>query len=83
MGDLPTAYIVVEPDDSPQQALERYCEMMEEWISAVRDGGSLQHVFSVSADRRGSPVEGRPSRRCAQAGLSGGRALDHAPYAAR
>ena len=48
-GDLPDAYLVVGPDDSPRQAMERYCELMEEWIAAVRDPTSLDAVFPVSA----------------------------------
>jgi hypothetical protein len=50
VGDLPTAYLVVEPKDSPAQALERYCELMEEWIAAVRDAGELSEVFPVSTE---------------------------------
>jgi hypothetical protein len=50
VGDLPTAYLVVEPKDGPAQALERYCELMEEWIAAVRGTGELREVFPVSAE---------------------------------
>jgi hypothetical protein len=50
VGDLPTAYLVVEPEDSPSQALERYCDLMEEWIAAVRDTGKLSEVFPVTAE---------------------------------
>src|ERR1700742_2304023 len=32
VGDLPSAYLVVEPGEGPQDALEKYCEMMEDWI---------------------------------------------------
>jgi hypothetical protein len=49
VGDLPSAYLVVDADDSPQQAMDRYCELMEEWIAAVRDSASLETVFPVSA----------------------------------
>ncbi len=38
---------VVEMDDSPADAMERYCGLMEDWIAAVRDGTSLQDVFPV------------------------------------
>jgi hypothetical protein len=41
VGDLPTAYLVVEPKDGPAQALERYCE---------RGTGELREVFPVSAE---------------------------------
>jgi len=50
VGDLPSAYLVVEPDDSPGDALERYCGLMEDWIGAVRDGGELNDVYPVSAE---------------------------------
>jgi len=50
VGDLPSAYLVVETDDSPADAMERYCGLMEDWIAAVRDGTSLQDVFPVTAD---------------------------------
>lgn len=48
IGDLPSAYLVVEADDSPQQAMDRYCELMEQWIAAVRGFSSLDTVFPVS-----------------------------------
>jgi hypothetical protein len=50
VGDLPSAYLVVEPDDSAADALERYCGLMEEWIVAVRDGGDLSKVYPVTAE---------------------------------
>ena len=50
VGDLPSAYLVVEPQDSPAQALERYCELMEDWIAAVRDARNLDDVYPVSAE---------------------------------
>lgn len=48
VGDLPSAYLVVEEDDSP--ALERYCGLMEDWVAAVRDSGALSEVFPVSTE---------------------------------
>ena len=50
VGDLPSAYLVVEPDDSPGDALERYCGIMEDWIAAVRDGADLNNVYPVTAE---------------------------------
>jgi hypothetical protein len=50
IGNLPSAYLVVEPDDSPGDALERYCGIMEDWIAAVRDGGDLSGVYPISAE---------------------------------
>lgn len=49
VGDLPSAYMVVEPDDSPPDALERYCGLMEDWIAAVRDKRDLGGVYPVAA----------------------------------
>jgi hypothetical protein len=51
VGDLPSAYLVVEIGDSPADAMERYCGLMEDWIAAVRDGTSLEDAFPVAADR--------------------------------
>lgn len=50
VGDLPSAYLVVEARDSPADALERYCVLMEDWIAAVRDSEKLRDVFPVSAE---------------------------------
>ena len=48
-GDLPSAYLVTDRAASPVQALEVYCELMESWIRAVRQGGNLRDVFPVAA----------------------------------
>lgn len=50
VGDLPSAYLVVEPVDSPQRALERYCELMEDWIAGIRDLTPLGKAFPVAAE---------------------------------
>ncbi|MDI1452115.1 hypothetical protein [Polyangium sp. 6x1] len=49
-GDLPSAYLVTDRAASPTQALEVYCELMEDWIRAVRRGGNLRDVFPVQAN---------------------------------
>ncbi|HTT83614.1 MAG TPA: hypothetical protein VMF67_09030 [Rhizomicrobium sp.] len=51
IGDLPPVYMVVLPDASPQQALETYCLLMEDWIEAVRNNGNFKEVYPVSAPR--------------------------------
>lgn len=51
VGDLPTAYMVVEPDESPQEVLAGYCLLMDEWVAAVRAGGGFAEVFPVEAAR--------------------------------
>ena len=47
VGDLPSAYLVVESEDDEKQALERYCELMGQWVSAVRSNADLSQVFPV------------------------------------
>ena len=50
VGDLPSAYFVTENATTPRDALECYCNMMEEWITAVLDGGDLEEVYPVEAE---------------------------------
>lgn len=50
VGDLPSAYLVVEEADDPAQALERYCEMMDHWVSAVRGSGDLADVYPIPVE---------------------------------
>jgi hypothetical protein len=50
VGDLPSAYLVVLPPDSPQDVLDRYCTLMEEWVAEVRVGGDRGDVFPVRAE---------------------------------
>ena len=35
-GDLPSAYFVVDAASSPMEALERYCELMEDWAKSIK-----------------------------------------------
>ncbi len=51
VGDLPSAYMVVGPNDFPQEALERYCLLMEDWIAVVRGNGDFDRVYPVDAPR--------------------------------
>jgi len=53
VGDLPSAYLVIDNAPSPKEALEGYCELMEDWVNAVRNGTSLKDVYPVAA----SPTE--------------------------
>ena len=50
VGDLPSAYVIVEPDDDGISALERYCELMEDWAFNVLKGNSLEDSFPVGAE---------------------------------
>lgn len=47
VGDLPSAYMVVEPDDSAHEAAERYCELMADWCDAVTSKSDLTEVYPV------------------------------------
>jgi len=53
VGDLPPAYFVVDCAPNPKEALETYCELMEDWVSAVRNKTSLEDVYPVGV----SPTE--------------------------
>jgi hypothetical protein len=50
-GDLPQAYFVVEPNDTAQVALERYCSLMDGWIFSVLSFGDFDEVYPVKAQR--------------------------------
>jgi hypothetical protein len=50
VGDLPSAYMVVEDDETPPVALTKYCDLMEKWIDAVREPRMLADAFPVRAD---------------------------------
>ena len=53
VGDLPSAYMVVDDRDDFLVALEKYCELMSDWAEAVcNDASALESVF---------PVEAKPS----------------------
>jgi hypothetical protein len=49
VGDLPSAYFVVDEAPSARSALSVYCDLMQEWADAVCQGGSLGQVFPVEA----------------------------------
>lgn len=50
VGDLPSVYMVVEPDDSAAYALERYCDLMQDWADAVENKADLTQVFPVPVE---------------------------------
>ena len=62
VGDLPPAYMIVEPNDSAKEALETYCQLMQGWIATVRNGGNFDKVYPVSAPRTAENAEGLKSR---------------------
>ena len=48
MGDVPPAYVVVDDCPTPRDALQMYVEEMHRWISAARDGSSLDDVIPMN-----------------------------------
>ena len=49
VGDLPSVFLVPDEIASPRQALEAYCELMDDWIQAVDSGEGLEEVYPVEA----------------------------------
>lgn len=48
VGDLPPAHLVCDDTPTWREALENYVLEMECWVSAVREGGSLEDVIPVN-----------------------------------
>ena len=48
-GDVPSAYLVIAPDDSSKKAIERYCDLMQDWATAVKTAQPLENVYPVAA----------------------------------
>lgn len=48
-GDLPSAYLVTDVVRDPVGAALSYCDLMDDWASAVESGGDLKEVFPVEA----------------------------------
>lgn len=48
VGDLPPAYFVVDETPNPKEALKAYCELMEDWVKAVRSGASLEDIYPIA-----------------------------------
>jgi hypothetical protein len=49
VGDLPPAYFVTDRAPDAASALTAYCELMDEWVGAIMEGGSLSDVFPIDA----------------------------------
>ena len=49
VGDLPSVYLD-KSITTGQEALEQYCELMQEWADNVRKGKSLQECYPVLVD---------------------------------
>ena len=61
-GDLPDAYFVIDRSPTAYDALETYCELMSDWVDAVRSGASLQDVFPVDAPATQEAADALESR---------------------
>jgi hypothetical protein len=51
VGDVPSAYVVTDDATTPVEALETYCQLMEQWVDAVRRRTSFDGIFPVHAER--------------------------------
>lgn len=49
VGDLPSAYLVVDECPTPLGALETYVELMQEWANAVKSGKPTDNCIPVNA----------------------------------
>lgn len=49
VGDLPSAYFVTEDATSAHDAIDVYCNLMKDWVDAVKGGKPLNEVFPVRA----------------------------------
>jgi hypothetical protein len=50
VGDLPPAYFVTDGAVTRADALETYCELMEDWADRVLTKGDISESFPVAAD---------------------------------
>jgi hypothetical protein len=49
VGDLPSAYLVIDTCKTPSQAPERYIDVMSEWVELAKKGRSSEDVIPVNA----------------------------------
>jgi len=49
VGDLPSAYLVVDECPTPSQALERYIGEISEWVKLAKEGRTSEDVIPVNA----------------------------------
>ena len=47
LGDVPPAYLVTDMAKTPQAALTLYCDLRDEWVTAVREGLPLVDLMPV------------------------------------
>ena len=49
VGDLPSAYLVVDDAPTPGLALGIYCVLMEDWANCILSDNSVENCFPVAA----------------------------------
>lgn len=50
VGDMPSVYLnIVDEAENPKDALLTYCELMDDWVAAVRNKTPLDKVYPVRA----------------------------------
>jgi hypothetical protein len=49
VGDLPSAYLVIDDCKTPSQALDRYIDAISEWVELAKKGRSSEDVVPVNA----------------------------------
>ena len=47
VGDVPPCYLVTGDAPTPLTALEIYCDLMQDWVTAVRSGRPLDKVVPI------------------------------------
>lgn len=50
VGDLPPAYLDTIECNTPHEAVEIYCFLMEEWIESVKEGKPLENCYPISVE---------------------------------
>ena len=48
VGDLPSAYLVLDECPTAMKALDAYVELMQEWVDAVQEGNSTEDCIPVN-----------------------------------
>jgi hypothetical protein len=49
VGDIPSAYLVIDESPTPLAALRNYLELMQEWVDIVKAGKSVDGCIPVHA----------------------------------
>lgn len=50
VGDLPSAYFVVDEVETPRAAMETYCKLMSEWVHAVNTDQSVADQYPIRVE---------------------------------